>query len=315
MGSPAPDAKERFLTVPMTAALAVCALLLALPYLAFPEFGSTGNENSIQWLVSSWNKQTDYEHGWLVVPIIAFMLYHARRKIAQAPRRMDWRGLLLFIPGALLLALSFRVGQPRVAVGALPLILLGGAWYLAGPQIARLCAFPLLFFWLCIPLPSFQQATVELQIVATKLGHLGAGLFGVDTYLQGTNIRSTGGHWDAFNISGGCSGMRSLMALLMLSAAWAYLSDLKFWKKCVLFLSAIPLAVIGNGVRITSIVVLAEYGDPEFAAKTWHDWSGLLFFFPICLLGLAAVHSLLAGELIWKPSRRKKLVVKMNKSQ
>ena len=178
MGSPVPDAKERFLTVPMIAALAVCAILLAVPYLAFPEFGSTGNESSIQWLVSSWNKQTDYEHGWLVVPIIAFMLYHARKKIAQAPRRMDWRGLILFIPAALLLALSFRVGQPRVAVGALPLILLGGAWYLAGPQIARLCAFPLLFFWLCIPLPSFQQATVELQIVATELGHLGAALFG-----------------------------------------------------------------------------------------------------------------------------------------
>ena len=153
MGSPVPDAKERFLTVPMIAALAVCAILLAVPYLAFPEFGSTGNESSIQWLVSSWNKQTDYEHGWLVVPIIAFMLYHARKKIAQAPRRMDWRGLILFIPAALLLALSFRVGQPRVAVGALPLILLGGAWYLAGPQIARLCAFPLLFFWLCIPFP------------------------------------------------------------------------------------------------------------------------------------------------------------------
>ena len=31
-------------------------------------------------------------------------------------------------------------------------------------------------------------------------------------------------------------------------------------------------------------------------------------------IGLAAVHSLLAGELIWKPSQRKKLVVKMNKS-
>lgn len=112
MGSPVPDAKERFLTVPMIAALAVCAILLAVPYLAFPEFGSTGNESSIQWLVSSWNKQTDYEHGWLVVPIIAFMLYHARKKIAQAPRRMDWRGLILFIPAALLLALSFRVGQP-----------------------------------------------------------------------------------------------------------------------------------------------------------------------------------------------------------
>ena len=50
MGSPVPDAKERFLTVPMIAALAVCAILLAVPYLAFPEFGSTGNESSIQWL-------------------------------------------------------------------------------------------------------------------------------------------------------------------------------------------------------------------------------------------------------------------------
>ena len=139
MDSPAPDGKERFLTAPMIAALAVSTLLLALNYLAFPEFGSFGNENSIQWLISSWNKQTDYEHGWLVVPIIVFMLYHARKKIAQAPRRMDWRGLILFIPAIMLLMLSFRVGQPRVAVGALPLILLGGAWYLAGPQTARLC--------------------------------------------------------------------------------------------------------------------------------------------------------------------------------
>ena len=147
MDSPVPDGKERFLTAPMIAALAVSTLLLALNYLAFPEFGSFGNENSIQWLISSWNKQTDYEHGWLVVPIIVFMLYHARKKIAQAPRRMDWRGLILFIPAIMLLMLSFRVGQPRVAVGALPLILLGGAWYLAGPQTARLCAFPLLFFW------------------------------------------------------------------------------------------------------------------------------------------------------------------------
>ena len=315
MDSSNPAAHEKFLTVPMLAALVSSGLLLAWPYLAIAEFGPGGNQNGFQWLFSAWNPETDYEHGWLVIPIIAFMLYHARHCIIRAPKRIDWRGLLLFVPACILLMLSFRVGQPRVAMGALPLIRLGGAWYLAGPQTARICAFPLLFFWLCIPLPSFQQATVELQIIATQFGHLGGSLFGVDTYLQGTNIRSTEGHWDAFNIAGGCSGMRSLMALIMLSAAWAYLSDLKFWKKCVLFLSAIPLAVIGNGVRIASIVVMAEYGDARFAAKTWHDWSGLLFFFPICLLGLACVQSLLAGEMIWNPFRRKKVVVKMNKAQ
>lgn len=93
----------------------------------------------------------------------------------------------------------------------------------------------------------------------------------------------------------------------MLSAAWAYLSDLKFWKKCVLFLSAIPLAVIGQRRPASpALWCWRNTGTPSLPAKTWHDWSGLLFFFPICLLGLAAVHSLLAGELIWKPSRQQK---------
>lgn len=42
MDSPVPDGKERFLTAPMIASLAVSTLLLALTYLAFPEFGSSG---------------------------------------------------------------------------------------------------------------------------------------------------------------------------------------------------------------------------------------------------------------------------------
>ncbi len=98
--------------------------------------------------------------------------------------------------------------------------------------------------------------------------------------------------------------MRSLMALLMLSAAWAYLSDLKFWKKCVLFLSAIPLAVIGNGVRITSIVVLAEYYN-EVCREN------LARLVRVCCSSSPSAFSAwrcplpLAGELIWKPSRRK----------
>lgn len=315
MDSPNPQPRQEFLTRPMITCIIASALVLAWSCLALSAFGVDGRQNSFEWLVSAWNPETDYEHGWLVAPIIVFMLFHARNKLAQVAKRIDWRGLLLLIPACLLFMLSFRVGQPRLAVAALPMILLGGAWYLAGPGTARICAFPLLFFWLCIPLPSFQQATVELQIIATRFGHWGGSLFGVDTYLQGTNIRSTQGHWDAFNIAGGCSGMRSLMALIMLSAAWAYLSDLKFWKKCVLFLSSIPLAVIGNGVRIASIVVIAEYGDAQFASRTWHDWSGLLFFFPICLLGMACIHSLLAGELIWRPSKRKKVVVTINQAE
>ncbi|MFR7733605.1 MAG: archaeosortase/exosortase family protein [Collinsella sp.] len=97
----------------MLAALVSGGLLLAWPYLAIAEFGPGGSQNGFQWLFSAWNPETDYEHGWLVIPIIAFMLYHARHCIIRAPKRIDWRGLLLFVPACILLMLSFRVGQPR----------------------------------------------------------------------------------------------------------------------------------------------------------------------------------------------------------
>lgn len=73
---------------------------------------------------------------------------------------------------------------------------------------------------------------------------------------------------------------------------------------------SIPLAVIANSFRITSIFVLAEYVSPVFAGKTWHDWSGLALFFPASLLGLFLIHSLLAGELSFL--KRRKVIIRSN---
>ena len=90
------------------------------------------------------------------------------------------------------------------------------------------------------------------------------------------------------------------MALLMISAAWAYVAKMAMWKKVVLFLSAFPLAILGNSLRVISIFVIAEYGDADWARTTWHDWSGLLLFYPFSLMLLLVIHSLLEGGLPWK---------------
>jgi exosortase/archaeosortase family protein len=108
-------------------------------------------------------------------------------------------------------------------------------------------------------------------------------------------------------IAKGCSGIRSLMALMMISGAWACLADMALWKRALLFLSAIPLAILGNALRVVSIFVIAEYGDEKWARTTWHDWSGLLLFYPISLLLLLGIHSLLEGGLPWKKARRREL--------
>jgi exosortase/archaeosortase family protein len=115
------------------------------------------------------------------------------------------------------------------------------------------------------------------------------------------------GDWKPLSIAHGCSGIRSLMALLMISAAWAYVARIALWKRVLLFLSAIPLAIIGNALRVISIFVIAENGDPEWAAGTWHDWSGLLLFYPFSLMMLLAINTFFEGGLPWK-SRRKRTV-------
>ena len=111
--------------------------------------------------------------------------------------------------------------------------------------------------------------------------------------------------------AGGCSGMNSLKTLIMIALPWAYLSaNLKPWKKLVLVICSIPLAIISNAFRLISIFVLAEYVSPNFAKATWHDWSGLALFFPASMLGLFIIHSILNGEILF--FRRRKTIIRTN---
>ena len=293
--------------------LCLCTALLVW-YYAFYVGYTSGTQTAVAWVQCAWNRENDYEHGWMVPLLAGYLVVHAWRRAGEGELRRGPGGLWLLALGGALALLAARTQQGRVAIGALPVLLTGLVWCYAGPRAARTCAFPFFFLWLAIPLPGFQQATVGLQLLATKGAQWGAALFGVQTVVEGTNISSASGQWDTYSIVGGCSGIRSLMALLMLSAAWGYLADgLALWKRVLLGLSAVPLSILANAFRVASIFVCAEYVDASFAGKTWHDWSGLLFFFPASLVGLTVLHGLLAGEIPFLKKRR--VVVRTNRDE
>jgi len=283
------------------------ALVLLWFYAGETRFGPGRHQTALSWLWSAWNPENDFEHGPMFPLIIAGLIYHRYARLKAAVGNANFLGLLVVVFGAVLYAAAYRTLQPRVAVGALPILLWGSALYLWGWAVARMLFLPLFFFWLAIPLPSFQQATTHLQLMATSFAHHGASLFGVETLVQGNMISSANGGWEPLEIAKGCSGIRSLMALLMISGAWACIAEMALWKRAMLFLSAIPLAIFGNALRVVSIFVIAEYGNAEWARSTWHDWSGLLLFYPISLMLLLSIHSLLEGGLPWKKSGARKV--------
>ncbi|GAA5128654.1 exosortase/archaeosortase family protein [Luteolibacter yonseiensis] len=270
-------------------------------------YNSDRSYSAIRWLMSAWNSDLDYEHGPLV-PVVALGLVIYRYKdLKAAAGDGNVLGLLVVLIGVLSYIAGYRTLQPRITVGSLPFILWGSVLYLWGWRPAKLLLFPVFFLWLAVPLPSFQQATTHLQLIATSMAHHGSSLFGVETYVEGTKVLPIKGDWKPLDIAAGCSGIRSLMALLMISAAWAYVAKIAFWKKVLLFFAAFPLAILGNALRVISIFVIAEYGDAKWATTTWHDWSGLLLFYPFSLLLLLAIHSLLEGGLPWKKSDARRL--------
>lgn len=312
MSAPEPPTPRLIFGLSCSAALSAAVFLgIVLAYLCLlhPYNVLNVDYNACAWLARAWNHDNDLEHGWMVPLISLYLLHHACRSLKGQAAAGSLHGLWPVVLGAVLWLVAVRTHQARVAIVASPIILSGFVWCYWGRRAMLKCAFPFFFLWLCVPLPGFQQATVHLQLIAAKWAHLLAGLFGVETILEGTNVSSASGNWDTFSIVGGCSGIRSLMALLMISAAWGYLADkLAFWKRTLLVVSALPIAVVGNAVRVASVFICAEYVSGAFAGKTWHDWSGLIFFFPACLVMLTVLHGLLSGDILF--FKRRKVVIR-----
>lgn len=278
-----------------------CAAVLLVFYLGLIGYGPGRLQSLFAVLYDSWNGETRYEHGPFYPIIIIGLIVYRWKEIRNSAGQGEVYGIALIAIGILFYLLAHRVIQWRVGIGALPFMLHGIVWYLWGRKTAILTAFPIYYIWLSVPLPDVQQATVPMQNISIKISQSLCGLFGVDTIANGSSIRSADQRWGEFNVAEGCSGIRSLMALLMISSAWAYASNgLSLWKRALLLVSALPLAIIGNGLRVSSIFLVAQYGSEDFARKTWHDNSGLLLFYPISLISMMALQSLLQGNLPWK---------------
>lgn len=287
---------------------AIASAAIILWFFCFEtRYGPHHVKSTLGWLKSSWNPATDYEHGNLIpFVILGLIVYRFKELRASVLPGSGW-GYFWIVVGCLFYVAGYRTLQPRIAVAGLPFILWGSAYVFWGWRVAKMLTFPLFFLWIAIPLPTFQQATTQLQLLATSLAHHGSGLLGVETYTQGTTILPVHGDWKPLSIAHGCSGIRSLMALLMISAAWAYVAKMAMWKRILLFLCAFPLAIVGNALRVISIFVIAEYGNAAWATTTWHDWSGLLLFYPFSLILLLVIHSLLEGGLPWKSKQRRQV--------
>ena len=79
----------------------------------------------------------------------------------------------------------------------------------------------------------------------------------IDVIRDGTMLRDPTGHYQ-YEVAAACSGIRSLVAISLMATVYAFGAFSGFWKRLIILASAAPLAVLGNLVRMLSIVIAAE---------------------------------------------------------
>src|SRR5205823_8250451 len=124
--------------------------------------------------------------------------------------------------------------------------------------------FPFFLFLFCIPIGNFAETiTVPLRLIATKVTlWVANGLLGIGVMQNGTSIWEPSGRFQ-YEVAAACSGIRSFTAIFALATIYGFIEFKRNWQRFTIIASAFPLAVIGNVVRLLTIIVAAEtVGQP-----------------------------------------------------
>jgi exosortase len=154
-------------------------------------------------------------------------------------------------------------------------------------------AFFFLLFMIPVPYVIYYSLTFPMQLFASKIASSILGIIGLPLVRLGNVLHLPGGQ--ALEVAEACSGLRSIVSLLALGALLAYFNQENKVKAVILFFSTIPIAVLGNVMRISFTAVGTYAVSDKFVEGTLHDMAGMLvFLFSLIML-------LIVGSLLkWK---------------
>ncbi len=245
-----------------------------------------------EWAWLRFLPQYNQEHSKLIPFAVLFLVWYHRDRLRAARKEGSYLGLIFIAAGVLCYLVAARAFQPRVALFGFPFLVYGMVLFLWGREVARVLRFPIALLFFMIPLGAIEQMTFRLQFLIIGFVKVLSGLSGIAIYTVGTSIRPVNGDW-GFEIAEGCSGIRSLIAMVMLTAIYVHLNEKTVWKKITILAASVLFAIVGNAGRIFTIIILGQLGYPRFAGGIYHDWSSQLIFFPIALLCMLGFHRLL----------------------
>jgi exosortase len=258
------------------------------------------------WLVRSWYGNQDYSHGFFIPLVSLYLLWSEYQRrggaMVASPGGRDW----IVATGLMTLGILIRVlgvHSRVVTLEGLSLLphLMGVLVLIFGTGAVRWALPGICYLAFMLPLPGAIAGSLSglLQSVATQVSTFVIQMLGIPAVASGNIIVLSNGE---VGVAEACSGIRMLYSFFALTVGVCMLIDRPLIEKVLIGLSAIPIAVAANCIRITATALAYEYMSAEFAAKFFHDIAGWLMM-PIGFGLLLAVLMLLEKLIQTEPEQ------------
>jgi exosortase C (VPDSG-CTERM-specific) len=176
---------------------------------------------------------------------------------------------------------------------SLVLFFWGICGYFLGRETVRALAFPLVFLVFMVPFPICLRTSLEtaLQYGSADAAHAFFTISGMPFLRDNVAFHLPG---FSLQVAPECSGIRSTLALFITSLLAGHLYLRSPWKRAVLTVSVILIALLRNGFRVFVIGQLCVHIGPEMIDSPIHRHGGPVFFalslIPFGVLLLWLVH-------------------------
>jgi len=260
-------------------------------------------------LFIAWQSDDNYSAGQLVPLVALFLLWRERKVLAQCRLVPCWTGgvIILFLAEAIQIFGLLAI-RPSVERYALVLTVAGLVIMVAGWRVFRSIFWILAMLFLMVPLPSMihERVNVPLRSIATTGSVFLLEAFGATVSQQG-NVMTINDNIP-MAVAEACSGLRMLMAFVIVAAFVAYMVKRPRSHKAVLLISSIPVAVMCNILRLVATAVLFMFVNAEVAQKFFHDFAGLVMM-PAAALFLFAELWLMDRLIVPEPDSRQNQII------
>jgi exosortase A len=220
-----------------------------------------------------WWKSDTFAHGLVVIPIFGWLVWRKRDVLdTLTPLPTPVMVFALALAGSAWLVAEL-ISASAPAHFSLALVLVFSFIAVTGWKIARVLMFPLIFLFFGVPigeflLPVLMKYTADFTVFALRAT-------GIPVYQEGLHFVVPNGRWSVVEA---CSGLRYLVASLMVGTLYAYLNYVSLKRRLLFVLIALLVPIVANWIRAYITVMIGYHFGSEFVQGFIHIVYGWVFF-------------------------------------